>query len=211
MKESLPPKIQLTDRFITAVAYATTMHREQPRKSTDIPYICHPLGVASLLIEAGCDEDQIIAGLLHDVPEDCGGEPRLKDIEKMFGVRVATIVRGCSDSLSASEEEKDPSKLRKEGHLKELEKAALDVLLVTAADKLHNARAIATDLEINGAALWDRFNLDRETITWYYEAAYKILAKGKVTPKLLNPLATAIASFSSWVLHVEQGIYLRLT
>lgn len=115
----------------------------------------------------------------------------------MFGVRVATIVRGCSDSLSASEQEKDPSKLLKEEHLKELEKAALDVLLVTAADKLHNALAIATDLEISGAALWDRFNLDRETIIWYYQPGNKILAKGKVTPKLPNPLVTAIAFFSS--------------
>ena len=196
MKKSNPPKIQLTDRFITAVTYATTLHRDQSRKSTDIPYICHPLGVASLLIEAGCDEDQVIAGVLHDVPEDCGGEPRLADIKQMFGDRVEAIVRGCSDSLTSTEEQKAPSKERKEKHLAELETASLDVLLVTAADKLHNARAIATDLEISGTQLWDRFNLDKQSIIEYYNKVFAILKKNEVTPKLLNPLATAIAAFS---------------
>ena len=196
MKKSIPPKIQLTDRFITAVTYATTLHRDQSRKSTDIPYICHPLGVASLLIEAGCDEDQVIAGVLHDVPEDCGGEPRLADIKQMFGDRVEAIVRGCSDSLTSTEEQKAPSKERKEKHLAELETASLDVLLVTAADKLHNARAIATDLEISGTQLWDRFNLDQQSIIEYYNKVFAILKKNEVTPKLLNPLATAIAAFS---------------
>ncbi len=195
MKKSIPPKIQLTDRFITAVTYATTLHRDQSRKSTDIPYICHPLGVASLLIEAGCDEDQVIAGVLHDVPEDCGGEPRLADIKQMFGDRVEAIVRGCSDSLTSTEEQKAPSKERKEKHLAELETASLDVLLVTAADKLHNARAIATDLEISGTQLWDRFNLDQQSIIEYYNKVFAILKKNEVTPKLLNPLATAIAAF----------------
>ena len=196
MKKSIPPRIQLTDRFITAVTYATTLHRDQSRKSTDIPYICHPLGVASLLIEAGCDEDQVVAGLLHDVPEDCGGEPRLADIKQMFGHRVEAIVRGCSDSLTSTEEQKAPSKERKEKHLTELETASLDVLLVTAADKLHNARAIATDLEIMGSQLWDRFNLDQQSIIEYYNKVFAILKKNEVTPKLLNPLATAIAAFS---------------
>ena len=197
MSNSLKPAVTLSDQFFTAVVYATTLHRDQARKSTTVPYICHPLGVASLLIEAGATEDQIIAGLLHDIAEDCGGEPRLTDIEQMFGDRVAGIVRGCSDSLTSTEEQKVPSKERKEKHLADLEKASIDVLLVTAADKLHNARAIATDLEISGSALWDHFNLDQESIIGYYNKVFAILEKNKVTPKLLNPLATAIAAFSA--------------
>ena len=199
MSKSLLPKNQLTDRFITAVAYVTTMHRDQARKSTHIPYLCHPLGVASLLIEAGCDEDQVIAGLLHDVPEDCGGEPRLTDIKQMFGERVSAIVRGCSDSLTAIGEPKAQSRERKEKHLAELKHANLDALLVTAADKLHNARAISTDLGIVGLTLWDRFNLDRDSIIWYYTSIFKVLENGGVTDALLNPLQSAIEVMESSV------------
>lgn len=195
MENTMKPHIALSDRFITAVAYATTMHREQVRKSTEIPYICHPLGVASLLIEAGATEDQIIAGLLHDVAEDCGGEPRLQDIKLMFGEKVSEIVRGCSDSLTESESNKAPSKERKKVHLKHLETAAQDVLMVTAADKLHNARAIATDYGIKGSEVWERFNLDRESIIWYYRSVFTILEQNKITPKLLLPLAVAIDGF----------------
>ena len=192
MSNSLKPAVTLSDRFFTAVVYATTLHRDQARKSTTVPYICHPLGVASLLIEAGATEDQIVAGLLHDIAEDCGGEPRLTDIEQMFGAEVAWIVRGCSDSLVQTGAEKAPWKERKEAHLKLLRAANHDVLIVTAADKLHNARAIATDLQTVGVKVWDRFNADPESILWYYNQMLTILTERGVTPNLLNPLASAI-------------------
>ena len=196
MSTKQQPHIMLSDRFITAVSYATTLHRNQVRKSTNIPYICHPLGVASLLIEAGADEDQVIAGLLHDIAEDCGGEARLADIKQMFGDRVEAIVRGCSDSLTESEESKAPSVERKRIHLAHLETASQEVLTVTAADKLHNARSIATDLEINREILWDRFNLTQSEIISYYKSVYAILKKREISPKLLKPLATAIDAFN---------------
>ena len=101
------PRMKLSEQFFKAVQYATEQHANQTRKSTDIPYICHPLGVASLVIESGGDEDQAIVALLHDVAEDCGGEPRLVEIEQIFGLRVAEIVRGCSDSLVTNEDEKE--------------------------------------------------------------------------------------------------------
>ena len=197
MKEKLLPQIQLTDRFITAVAYATTMHRDQSRKSTTIPYICHPLGVASLLIETGADEDQIIAGLLHDVAEDCGGEPRLVDIQEMFGKRVADIVRGCSDSLTESEETKEAWGPRKQKHIDHLKDASWDILMVTAADKLHNARAIATDFQIEGAEVWTRFNeeTNQTLITTYYEDILEVLIEKKIPRNLLEPLTSAISIF----------------
>ena len=198
MVKSLMPAIVLSDRFFTAVAYATTMHREQVRKSTDIPYICHPLGVASLLIEAGASENQIIAGLLHDIAEDCGGEPRLVDIEKMFGSEVSKIVRGCSDSLTEREDQKESWITRKAAHISHLAEADHDVLMVTAADKVHNARAIATDLQTVGDEVWKRFNREtnREMIIDYYAQIYGILVIRKITPILLNPLKSAIAIMS---------------
>ena len=192
MTETKKPHVYLTDRFFTAMAYASDAHKEQVRKSTDIAYISHPFGVASLVIEAGGDEDQAIAGLLHDVAEDCGGEQRLTEIAEKFGDRVAHIVRGCSDSLVVEEDKKAPWRDRKEAHIEHLCSSNADVLLVTAADKTHNARAISTDIQSIGNKVWDRFNSDQEQILWYYNSVYKVLLDGGVTSTLLNPLKTAI-------------------
>ena len=192
MTKMAKPAVYLTEKFQTAMAYATEQHRDQSRKSTTITYICHPFGVASLVLEAGGDEDQAIAALLHDVPEDCGGEPRLKEIAVRFGPRVEKIVRGCSDSLVEDPEEKAPWKERKEVHVNHLYDADLDTLTVTAADKAHNARSIATDLQNQGPILWDRFNATREDIIWYYDSVYKVLESKRVSLALLTPLRNAI-------------------
>jgi (p)ppGpp synthase/HD superfamily hydrolase len=192
MTETKKPHVYLTNRFFAAIAYASDAHKEQVRKSTDIAYISHPFGVASLVIEAGGDEDQAIAGLLHDVAEDCGGEPRLTEIAEKFGDRVAHIVRGCSDSLVVEEDKKAPWRDRKEAHIEHLRSSNSDVLLVTAADKTHNARAISTDIQSIGNKVWDRFNSDQEQILWYYKSVYQVLSDGGVTSTLLNPLKTAI-------------------
>ena len=192
MTKMTKPTVYLTEKFQTAMAYATEQHRDQSRKSTTITYICHPFGVASLVLEAGGDEDQAIAALLHDVPEDCGGEPRLKEIAVRFGPRVEKIVRGCSDSLVEDPEEKAPWKERKEVHVNHLYDADLDILTVTAADKAHNARSIATDLQNQGPILWDRFNATREDIIWYYDSVYKVLESKRVSLALLTPLRNAI-------------------
>jgi (p)ppGpp synthase/HD superfamily hydrolase len=192
MSNSEKPSTYLTDRFQKAMAYATELHKDQTRKSTAITYICHPFGVASLVLEAGGDEDQAIAALLHDIPEDCGGEPRLKEISEMFGPRVEKIVRGCSDSLVEDPEEKAPWKERKEVHINHLNNADLDTLTVTAADKAHNARSIATDLQNQGPSLWKRFNANQENIIWYYESVYTFLQAKGVSVALLTPLRSAI-------------------
>ena len=186
------PKTYLTERFYKAMAYATELHKDQTRKSTTITYISHPFGVASLVLEANGDEDQVIAALLHDIPEDCGGEPRLLEIAEMFGARVEKIVRGCSDSLVEDPAEKAPWRVRKEAHINHLKDADMDTLIVTAADKAHNARSIATDLQNQGASLWDRFNAKCDDIIWYYESVYKVLHHRKVTSTLLTPLRNAI-------------------
>lgn len=186
--------VTLTSKFLDAMNYANMQHAGQTRKATNIAYISHPFGVAALIIEARGDEDQAIGGLLHDVAEDCGGEVRLREIKKKFGTRVETIVRGCSDSLSGRQEEKAPWQVRKEAHIVHLFEANNDVLLVTAADKTHNARAIVTDLDCIGPELWNRFNASPSDIVWYYESAYDILKTRKVTSVLLSPLSTSIGA-----------------
>jgi (p)ppGpp synthase/HD superfamily hydrolase len=188
----LQPSVQLSIQYYRAFEYANQWHRDQARKSTTLPYILHPMGVASLVLEAGGDEEQAIAALLHDVPEDCGGEIRLTEIFEIFGPRVERMVRGCSDSLVAEREDKAPWRERKQAHINHIATADMDTLMVTAADKTHNGRAIATDLQTIGGAVWDRFNASREDIIWYYSTFYSELAKRGVTPALLNPLHTAI-------------------
>jgi (p)ppGpp synthase/HD superfamily hydrolase len=188
----LKPSVELSIQYYRAFEYANTWHRNQARKSTTLPYILHPMGVASLVLEAGGDEEMAIAALLHDVPEDCGGEERLTEILETFGPRVERIVRGCSDSLVAEREDKAPWRQRKQAHIDHVASADMDTLIVTAADKTHNGRAIATDLQTIGNQVWERFNASREDIIWYYTTFYNELAKRGVTPALLNPLRTAI-------------------
>ena len=193
------PRIHLTGRYTEAVAYATAIHATQTRKGTDIPYACHLLGVSSLVIEAGGDEDQAIAGLLHDAAEDCGGEARLADIEARFGARVAGIVRGCSDSITENPERKQPWRPRKEAHLTHLKKADADVVMVTAADKLHNARAIWTDIQRDGVLTLKRFNADADDVAWYYGQILKVLQDRAAPVDLTIPLEEAVTGIRSAV------------
>ncbi len=155
----------LTERFDEALAYASRIHRSQKRKGTSIPYVSHLLAVASLTLEYGGNEDQAIAALLHDAVEDQGGLERLADIKIRFGSAVARIVSDCTD---AWEEPKPPWRARKEAYLASLETKPDSSLLVSLADKTHNARAIVSDRRHQGESVWNRFNQDRQSIVWYY-------------------------------------------
>lgn len=163
----------LSQRFEKALVYATRLHAGQVRKGTDIPYVSHLLAVAGLVMEAGGDEDEIIAALLHDGPEDQGGLATLNDIRVRFGDRVGDIVAACSDTLEAK---KPPWKSRKQAYLDHLLTADASIRLVSCADKLHNARAILADYRRIGDSLWDRFNAGREDILWYYDELARIFS-----------------------------------
>jgi (p)ppGpp synthase/HD superfamily hydrolase len=156
----------LGKRFESAVAMACELHRNQVRKGSDgIPYVGHLLGVASIVIEDGGDEDEAIAALLHDAPEDQGGARTLERIRAQFGERVAAIVEACTDTL---ESPKPPWRERKERYLEHLEEVPDDVLRVSLADKVHNAWAILSDYREVGEELWVRFKGGREESLWYY-------------------------------------------
>jgi len=186
----------LTQRYAEAVAYASIAHATQTRKATDLPYICHLLGVSSLVLEAGGDEDLAIAGLLHDVAEDQGGEPRLNDVRNRFGDRVADIVEACSDSLSEDPTKKAPYEDRKRHHIEHLRHASDDVLLVTAAAKLHNARAIHADLLVHGPNMLGRFNGTAEQILWYYNGILAVLEEQQISPHLTKSLRHTVEEIS---------------
>ncbi len=151
------------DRLSAAAAFALTIHARQTRKGTDIPYISHLLGVASLVLEHGGDEDQAIAGLLHDAVEDQGAH-QAAAIAERFGPRVAAIVLGCTDADTVP---KPPWHARKESYIAHLQHADPEVLLVSCADKLHNARAIRTDLRTYGLTVYDRFTGGQDGTLWY--------------------------------------------
>ena len=157
--------VKLGPRFLKAFAFATQKHSGQTRKASTIPYIAHLMGVASLVLEAGGDEDLAIAALLHDVVEDCGGAPMLKEVRRKFGRRVATVVDGCTD---ADTYPKPPWRERKEKYIARLWNEGPDTQLVSASDKLNNIRSIISDYREIGESVWSRFNGGREGTLWYY-------------------------------------------
>jgi len=161
----------LSSRFERAFIIANQLHFSQRRKATNAPYITHLLSVASLVVENGGDEDQAIAALLHDAAEDQGGVETLELIKFHFGERVATIVAGCSDTLQTP---KPPWKNRKVEYLAELTQADPSILLVSLADKLHNARSLLQVYKREGDQVWERFNGGKEGIFWYYRSLIEI-------------------------------------
>ena len=173
------PHLHLTARFTAAVDYARVLHIER-RKGTGIPYMAHLLGVASLVMgEAShvnfpVTEDMVIAAVLHDTVEDHGGTPRLTDIEHNFGTNVARMVEGLSDSLAEDSTRKAPWCDRKQSYLDRLRSEPADTQLISAADKLYNARAILEDYRIIGAEIWKRFHRGRNDQLWYFNQLLKI-------------------------------------
>jgi (p)ppGpp synthase/HD superfamily hydrolase len=159
--------VAYTEQFEAALVYAARVHRDQRRKGTNVAYVTHLLAVAAIVGENGGSEEEVIAALLHDAPEDRGGEARLEDIRKEFGDEVANIVAGNTDTF---ENPKPPWRERKEAYVARVAREPHSVRLVSAADKLHNARSVLADLRSVGDALWQRFNGGKEGTLWYYRA-----------------------------------------
>jgi (p)ppGpp synthase/HD superfamily hydrolase len=170
------PKIVLGPLFEDAFLYAAEKHGKQAKKGTGVPYIAHLMGVCALVLEAGGDEEVAIAALLHDVVEDCGGRPTLREVKQQFGQRVAHIVEGCTDSYVQPKPAWSERKLK---YLRHLRAADGDVRLVSTADKLYNARSILTDYKACGESVWSRFQGGREGTLWYYGALAEELSRAK--------------------------------
>lgn len=171
--------MKLSTRFEEALVFATQLHAGQTRKGTTIPYISHLLAVTAIVLEHGGNEDEAIAALLHDSIEDQGGASTREKIRRRFGERVVEIVDGCTDTDATP---KPPWRVRKEAYIAHIGMASAPVRLVSAADKLHNARAVLEDYRIVGEALWKRFNGGKEGTLWYYRAAVDALRKAGTTP-----------------------------
>ena len=182
----------LSRRFEDALVYAARLHAKQIRKGTTIPYVSHLLSVASIVLEHGGNEVEAIAALLHDAIEDQGGAETREEIRRRFGDAVVSIVDGCTDAEVIP---KPPWKERKEQYIARLSHASPSILLVSAADKLHNARAILGDYRALGENLWDRFNGGKEGTLWYYKSlvdAFKQAAAGTALAPLIEELERVV-------------------
>jgi len=166
----------LGKKFDDALALATELHRDQIRKDVPVPYISHLMAVAGIVLEANAYhemdnlEDVAIGALLHDSIEDQGHKIGLDEIKKRFGKTVHRIVLECSDSIVTEEgQDKPPWKERKKAYLAKMAGKSRESLLVSCADKLHNARCIMFDYDRMGNQVWNRFNAGKDGTLWYYK------------------------------------------
>jgi (p)ppGpp synthase/HD superfamily hydrolase len=156
-----------SSRLIDALGVAATLHAPQLRKGSEVPYLSHLLGTCSIALDYGSDEDEAIAALLHDAIEDVEPVEEARAAVARFGPRVLQIVEGCTDT---DEHPKPPWRARKQAYIDHLRDADASVLLVSASDKLHNARSVVADLRAHGPATWDRFTGGQAGSLWYYRA-----------------------------------------
>ncbi len=164
-----------------ALEVAAKAHEKQYRKGTDIPYISHPYAVGLLLMEAGCDEAVIIAGILHDTVEDT--ELTLECVRQHFDEQIAEIVAGCSENKALRWRE------RKMAKIEALKTASIEICWVMCADKLHNLRTIISEYHIHGDKVWDRFHGEIADQAWYYRSVLERLHKrASVDTPQLSPM-----------------------
>jgi len=185
---------RLSHRYKNALDLCFELHQNQTRKGSGVPYLTHLLTVSSLVLENGGDEDQAIAALLHDAVEDQGGLETLELIRERFGEDVAEIVEGCTDAYTNP---KPPWKARKTAYLENLQDADQKVLLVSLADKVHNARSILIDLK-TGDDVWSKFKGGQEGTIWYYQSLVGFFDKTSFTilKDELHQLVEQIVKFS---------------
>ena len=179
-----------SDRINHALAFAAKHHDRQVRKGTRLPYLTHPANVAIVLTRYGRDEDTVIAGILHDVIEDCVRENYTRDMlaqrigdkfgENVLDTVLAVTMRNIDDhGTDLSSEE------RRDDYLERLANASESARWVCAADKLHNAGTIVADLKrtIDPSTVWGRFSAGREgTVRWYRRVYERLLAVGFTAP-----------------------------
>jgi (p)ppGpp synthase/HD superfamily hydrolase len=189
--------VGLSSRFADALAFAFEVHREQTKKGSSVSYISHLLEVTGTVLTYGGNEDEAIAALLHDTVEDHPDIVSFASLSERFGARVATIVESCSDT---SVSPKPPWKSRKQRYIEHLHSADESVMIVSAADKLSNARAVMKDFRELGDRVWTRFNAGKDDQLWYYRSVTVALTRrgqGTRVQPLIEELGRAVRKLES--------------
>jgi len=169
--------------------FAMDEHEGQTRKGTDSPYIHHPLSVGTIIDESGGTTEEVMAGILHDVIEDCGVS--LKTIKKKFGKKTARYVNGVTE-----QDKSLPWKERKLAYIDVIKHAEHSILVVSAADKLHNLRSIDKDVKEIGEELWSRFSVGKEESIWFYSELNKLYKESSVPEEWVNEMSAIIKRVS---------------
>lgn len=160
------------DKIMEAIDYATIAHSGQIRKTSGKPKIVHPYGVAMIIYSYGYSEDLVIAGLLHDVVEDCK-DYSIQDIARRFGKKVAKYVSDVTEPDKTLD-----WKTRKLEHVEKIRNVVYGSKVLCAADKIHNLSSLEKDLKSIGETVWDKFNATKEEVCWYYSSMYESIIKG---------------------------------
>jgi (p)ppGpp synthase/HD superfamily hydrolase len=197
-----------SQRYIDALGWAAELHRHQRRKGKPVPYISHLTAVSALVWEDGGDEEQAISGLLHDAIEDAGVTEG--QIAARFGNRVARIVADCTDTNGAvaADGEKEPWLLRKTRYIEHLQSAHPDSLLVSAADKAHNARDMVLDAR-RDPSMWGKFTAGLEGSAWYLQQLHLTFQRrleNSRSVELLGESVEEILSSQAYRAVVPKGI-----
>ena len=199
--------LTITPRYGEALSWAEQIHRDQRRKGKAVPYISHLISVSALVWEDGGTEDQAIAALLHDAIEDAGQSHA--SIAERFGSAVADIVRDCTDTTGThTGGEKEPWLLRKTRYIASLEHKPETSLLVTAADKAHNAGDTVLDAR-RDPAMWSKFNAGLEGSAWYLLRMYQQLKRrlpGSRSVERLGEAVSEVLASESYVRLVPNGL-----
>src|SRR5215475_2322126 len=183
----------LTRRFDFALQFACALHFEEERKGTRTPYIAHLMNVCALVLEACGDEDQAIAALLHSAVEKHGGVSMLNTIRELFGSRVANALVFRPGSIASNPTKKLDWRGRKAKYLEHLRNANGDAVLVAAADKLHDARAMLSDARKMGEKSWKRFKGPKRDQLWLYGEIIETLRSRGVAKTLVDELSCVVA------------------
>ena len=195
--------MELSTRFDEALIFATRLHAHQVRKGSGIPYISHLLAVSAIVLEYGGDEDEAIAALLHDAVEDQGGDATRQVIYQRFGTTVVDIVNGCSDTDVTP---KPPWQARKEAYIAHLHSASPAILLVSAADKLHNARAILHDYSAIGETIWQYFKTGKDGTLWYYRSLLAVYKTRGLYPLLITELERTLHTLDTLITNAQTDL-----
>lgn len=199
---AFPSRPFYSDELARALEVAARLHADQTRKQTDIPYLSHLLGTCAIAIEYGATQEEAIAALLHDVIEDVEPVEVARTEVRSFGATIEGIVNGCSDAEAGN---KGPWMDRKRAYIAVLaHETNPSILLVSASDKLHNARTIVADGHRSGADVWCRFNADRDCVLWYYKSLVLLFESNGHSHKALTAeLSRTVAEMRRLPFHAD--------